>query len=183
MTSTVAISTLTRSTPPGLFVANGGGLLWVIQSFAARYAISLSGVVDWPAFTAFRLGSEEIATGAWLGPVRVAVGQEGPESYRYRCGVLGSTGLRRFIKVLDEDGGPMRVTFADSDLGDPVRYVSLFPDWELELTVGASKLRVFRSASEPQRFRRADNRHRDAINNSDLSEQLRLVWSAPDLEN
>ena len=171
-------------TRTGLFVADGGVSLWVIDSFSRRYAVSLNLASPWPQFTAFERTSTALATGAWLGPLRLRVGALGDEGYRFRCGVIGQTGLRYFLKALDEDGDPIRILLPDYDRGLPSRYTTLSADWQLMLCVGNRETCVFRSAPNPPSFGRWSTRSANRAPVRHVAhEPPRIVWSAPTVDD
>lgn len=173
-------ASLDWKTRSGLFLANGGHPLWVIDSFSSRYALCLSQLGKWPQFTAFRLSNDTLATGAWLGPLTLQIGPESSGTFRYRIGVIGSRGLRYFVKALNADGNPLHFAIEDYDHGEPQRYTSYFSDWRLFLSVGTRKGTAFESSARPPKFGR--NRSLDA-NGSPSFSTPRLVWSSPECDD
>lgn len=161
-------SALNWSTRAGFFVADGGVRYWVFQSFQGMFAVSLDSSNPFPEFTAHQLRDEKIATGAWLGPVKVKPGSEVRESFRDRVGLLGTSGLRWFIKVPDKGGSSTRLAILPSDLGVPQRHTSFFPNWKLFMAIGPSQVCVFESPARPSRV----TRHRPAF------PPPRLAWSS-----
>lgn len=143
---------LSWTTRQGVFLADSGVRFWVFSSFDGRYAVQLDASALYPPFVAHRLGSDVIASGALLRPVTVNRGLAVDRSFRGRCGVLGMSGLRNFIKVIDDERRPLRLVLLPDVLTDYRRYTSFFPNWSLQLSVGSSRVPVFESASEPPRI-------------------------------
>lgn len=167
-------ATLDWSAKPGFFIAEGGIRYWIFRSWRGLYAVRLDGSPDHQQFSSFRLGETTIATGAWLGPVKVKKGAEACRSFRGRVGLLGTSGLRFFLKVIDEAGCLVRLVILPSDLGTPHRHTSLYPDWKLILTVGPSEICVFDSPAVMPKVCRA-------VPSTQLPSP-RLVWSTPSVE-
>lgn len=163
------VTPLNWTTRPGLFIADGGDRFWVFRSFSGTHAVQLDDSVSYARFTAHQLDTTALATGVWLGFVTVKLGHEVERSFRGRCGIIGSSGLRYFLKVADEVGNAMRLVVLPFQFDEPRRYVSLYPNWELRLRVGTEDVCVFRTATDPPKIRR--------LQQSLPANKLRLVWS------
>ena len=90
-------SLLDWSARPGFYIAEGNARYWVFNSFRGKYAVRLDCSIEVPQFTAIQLNGNAVATGAWLGMVKVDPGAEAHDSFRGRVGLLGTSGLRWFI--------------------------------------------------------------------------------------
>lgn len=162
------VAPLNWTTRPGLFLADGGDRFWVFQSFWGTYAVQLDDSSRYAQFTAHRLDTTAFATGAWLGLVTITLGPEVERSFLGRCGIIGSSGLRYFLKVMDAKGRPMRLVVLPHAFGEPRRYTSLFPSWALNLSVGSARVCVFKSADDPPKISRPQ----------EPAPLPRLVWSS-----
>ena len=144
---------LSWETRQGVFLADSGVRFWVFTSFSGCYAVRLDRSPGYPQFMAHQLGSSAIATGALLRPITFKRGPAVEQSFRGRCGIIGTSGLRHFIKVIDERGYPMRLVLLPDVLAEHCRYTSFFPNWSLQLSIGPGRVPVFESASEPPKIR------------------------------
>ena len=161
------------SAKPGFYITEGSIRFWVFDSFRGRYAVRLDGSPEGSQFSGYKLGWDVITAGAWLGPVKVAWGPEVLNSFRGRVGVMGTGGLRWFLKALGDQGRPIRIPVLPSDLGTPQRHTSLHPNWKLYLESEPSKICVFESPPEPPKVGKPEPQTRP-------DPKLRLIWSAPD---
>ena len=146
-------SSLCLSTRQGLFLAHSGERFWVFTSFSGRYAVRLDASPSYPQFMAHQLGPSAIATGALLRPITFKRGPAVDQSFRGRCGIIGTSGIRNFIKVIDDEGHPMRLVLLPDVLKQHCRYTLFFPNWTLQVAIGPGLVPVFQSASEPPRIR------------------------------
>ena len=159
-------TSLDYRTRSGFFLSNGGLRFWVMDSIPCRYAIQLDNSPSFQKFTSHMLHKIE-TVGGWLGPVGVAMGPEVKKSFRGRCGILGKCGLRYFLKVIDTDGVAQRRVILPGDLGQPHRFTSFFPHWQLKLSVGPSAVCAFQSDVEPPKI----------LGRKAIVFRPRLVWS------
>ena len=162
------VTPLNWTTRPGLFLADGGDRIWVLQSFWGTYAVQLDDSSCYAQFTAHRLDTTAFATGAWLGVVTITLGPAVERSFRGRCGIIGSSGLRYFLKEMDANGDPMKLVVLPHAFSEPRRFTSLFPSWTLNLSVGPARVCVFQSAEDPPKINRPQ----------EPAPLPRLVWSS-----
>lgn len=144
---------LTWGTRQGVFLADDGVRFWVLESFNGQYAVRLDGSSDYSQFMAHHLGSSPLATGVLLRRIQLKRGPAVEKRFQGRCGIVGTSGLRLFIKVIDEAGNSKRLVLLPDVLREHCRYTTFFPNWSLHLSVGPGFVPVFESASEPPRIR------------------------------
>lgn len=188
------LSALNGGTKRGFFLGEGGERFWVVEGRHFRRAVRLDSSERGSAFSVTDLGQvvawkdgpitplESLASGTWLGPVKLELGGPVEGAFYNRCDIIIATRFRIYLKVRGAHGRARNLVIQPYECDD--WYPVYYPNWKLLLSVGDHDAVVYDSSADTHFFNDPERPkaevQKSAVRKSKVPIPTpRLVWSAP----